>query len=65
MRKWRITYLPTSLIPREIGWVFQGSEFDLNEYLSREHGCGCPDCEGMDWWETAQACEYEVVELEE
>lgn len=64
MRRWRITYLPLSLHPRVTEWVFQGSEFDLNEYLANNHGCPCPDCKDMDWHESAQACEYEIKELD-
>ncbi len=63
MRKWRITYLPYKPFPGVREWVFEGSEFDLNVYLQKNHSCGCPDCVNMDWWQTATACEYNVEEL--
>lgn len=65
MRVWKITYLPYSEHRIEKEWVFRGSEFELDEYLQKNHGCGCPDCADMYWWHSAEACEYLVEEITE
>lgn len=63
VRKWRITYLPVTEIPGCVEWVFQGSEFELDEYLQKYHSCNCTDCKDVYWWNTPQACEYNVEEM--
>jgi hypothetical protein len=64
MRKWRITHLPDTSCMKSV-WEFEGSEFELDEYLQKNHSCSCTDCEGVYWWNSYQACEYEVVEITE
>ena len=65
MRYWRITYLPYDVDVGCVEWVFRGSEFDLNEYLNKEHSCPCSDCKDVDWWESAQSEEYYIEEITE
>lgn len=65
MRRWRISYLPRTESPGVVEWVFHGSEFELDEYLQKNHSCECPDCKDVYWWDSAQACEYQVEEIVE
>lgn len=63
MKRWRITHLHHSQFPGVREWVFEGGEFDLNKYLQLNHSCSCTSCKDLNWWETAQACEYSVEEI--
>ena len=62
IKYWEISYLPMK-DSGEIGWVYSGTESQLNQYLLDNHGCNCADCIGKDWWDTAQSCEYIVEEI--
>lgn len=61
---WKIEYLPAVIRPTIVGWVFYGSEEELNELLNKKFSCHCEQCEGKDWWESNESCEYEVTKLE-
>jgi len=62
-KRWRVIYLPSSSYSREVEWVYYGNESDLAQYLQERHSCSCADCQGKDWWDTAQSAEYIIEEV--
>ena len=63
MKYFRITYLPLQIKPSVIEWVFRGSDKDLLNYLQEQHGCNCVQCADTNWYETPQACEYDIEDI--
>jgi hypothetical protein len=69
-RYWRITYLPSMNREGEVGWVYYGTEEELDAYLQEKHSCKCGSCQeeyeiNKSWHDTAQACEYMVEEIKD
>lgn len=62
---WKISYIPATIKAQEIEWVYKGTEAELDQYLNTNHSCKCEDCKDVEFYESAQSCEYHIEELKD
>ena len=71
-KRWRITYLPSSLLPGPCEWVYEGTRADIDEWFLKNRVCKfcIADMDGVDPrhespWSTGCGAEHDLEEIEQ